>query len=122
MSADPYSPAVRRLFANLSHVGVAEGGVSVQRSSAEADIELSARADDGRVHRIRFRAYGCPHVLAACETLCETVEGQPLAALADFDCRALQQTLPVPVEKTGRLLLLEDALKALNCALDGRNV
>lgn len=122
MSADPYSATVRRLFAELAHSGVLDGGVSVRRNSDETRIELSAIADGERLQQLRFRAYGCPHVLAACEALCEAVEGQPVAALADYNVLALQQRLAVPVEKTGRLLVLEDALQALNSALDGRNV
>ena len=60
---------------------------------------------------MRFRAYGCPHVIAACEaSLCADFEGRkpgrrPTSSIQTRLC----ERLSVPVEKTGRILVLEDA-------------
>ena len=69
--------------------------------------------DSARLRAIRYAVFGCPHLIAAAELVCERFEGQPVEVLADFDPRELIDTLAVPVEKTGRILLLEDAVRAL---------
>ena len=66
-----------------------------------------------RLASVRFRAFGCPHLVAAAEAFCAAVEGQPVSALRTPRVPALMERLAVPVEKTGRLLLLEDAAQAL---------
>ena len=71
-----YSDLVRRCFADPAHGGdlpdaagrpvrarVEEGGAGVR-------IELAALVDDGRAARLRYRVFGCPHVIAAAELLC----------------------------------------------------
>ncbi len=118
MNNDPYSAEVRRLFSTLLHAGALDGGVRVQRSGNDVVIELSAIAVDSRLDALRFKAYGCPHTLASCEAVCEAFEGQPTAKLLDFSSESLRERLAIPVEKTGRLLVLEDAISALSEVLD----
>ncbi|HET6628772.1 MAG TPA: iron-sulfur cluster assembly scaffold protein [Woeseiaceae bacterium] len=114
-----YSDEVRRLFADPAHAGdLPPGGsrtasVEVSESAAGCRVRLSASGNAGRLSAVRFRAFGCPHLLAAAEAFCAEVEGQPVTALLARRVPALMERLAVPVEKTGRLLLLEDAAKAL---------
>jgi len=68
---------------------------------------------------LRFRARGCPHLIAACEAFCAAFEGREVDALLEFTAGDLMQRLPVPVEKTGRILVLEDAVRALGKSLRG---
>lgn len=128
MDATPYNDAVRRYFANPVHAGdlpancprdsVAEACVS----SNGCRVVLAAAVDNGILRAIRFRAFGCPHLIAAAEAFCADAEGGPTAALRNFDVRALMERLSVPVEKTGRILLLQDAAEALARTLtDGTN-
>lgn len=113
MSADPYGPAVRALFTNPEHAGDVVGGSRIFVADQGVRIRLSARLAAGIVTELRFRAWGCPHVIAAAEALCASAEGRPAAELGSFDAGSLIRTLPVPVEKTGRILVLEDAARSL---------
>ena len=113
MSVDPYSAAVRELFAAPAHGGDLDSGESVLVDDQDVHIGLAAALTDGRISAMRFRAWGCPHVIAACEAACAGLEGQPVAALLEFSGKDLMENLSVPVEKTGRILVLEDAVRSL---------
>ena len=121
--ADPYSTLTRKLFAVPEHVaasgGEPETGSSVYTESQGVRIRLSAIADGGVIAQLRFRARGCPHLIAACEWLCRSFEGKPVEALSEFRPAAIMQALAVPVAKTGRILVLEDAARALGERLSG---
>ena len=113
MSADPYSAAVRKLFADPAHAGEIDGGRSVAVEDQGVVLELGATVAEGVVSAMRFRARACPHVIAAAETTCATLEGKSTTELLEFSGSGLMQSLPVPVEKTGRILVLEDAVRSL---------
>ena len=113
MSGDPYGPRVRELFAEPLHAGELEGAPNVFVDDQGVRIALSARCGAGRIEALRFRAWGCPHLLASAEAFCREYEGRPWADLAEFGIAELMQTLPVPTEKTGRILVLEDAVRSL---------
>ena len=116
MTQDPYNAEVRRRFSAPAYTGT--GDISSRCSGQGVDIELFATVEDGRIAGLRFRAYGCPHTIAACDFACEALEGQPVSGLAAFPVDELMRTLSVPVEKTGRILVLEDALRDLNSRLE----
>ena len=117
MSADPYSPRVRELFATTPHAGVVEGGVTVRVEDQGVRVELSAKAVGDRVSELGFRAWGCPHLIAAAAAFCSGYKGQKVAHLQQFSASGLMQTLAVPVEKTGRILVLEDAVRSLGATI-----
>ncbi len=113
MSAAPdYSERVRRLFARPEHVGDARGPV-VEAARGDARVRLSAEVGNGRIERLAFRVYGCPHLIAAAEAFCAAFEGRSATGLAQFSATDTIEALGIPVEKTGRILLLEDAIAAL---------
>lgn len=112
-AGDPYSDEVRRLFGAPAHAGVLESATTVRRDGQGVQVELSMRADGPAIAALRFRARGCPHFIAACEAFCRDWEGRPLAELAAFSGVQVLDRLPVPIEKTGRILVLEDAVRAL---------
>jgi hypothetical protein len=62
---------------------------------------------------VRFRVFGCPHLVAAAEEWCRHTEGRPVSANDAPAVAALMTLLDVPTEKTGRILVLEDAWRAL---------
>jgi NifU-like protein involved in Fe-S cluster formation len=111
--ADPYGEVVRRLFRTPAHAGELEGGRHVQCESQGVIIELSLVVEGPTIAKLRFRAYGCPHLIAAAEAFCEAYEGRPVADLAAFTAVELCERLPVPARKTGRILVLEDAVRSL---------
>jgi len=113
VSMDPYSPLVRAYFAHPEHGGVLAGGIAVTAAAQGVRIEFGATCEAGRVQALRFRAWGCPHVIAAAEAFCRDFEGEAVSALTGFESGAIRDKLSVPVEKTGRILVLEDAVRAL---------
>ena len=117
MTADPYSRAVRRLFAAPAHGGDLDGARSVRVDEQGVSVQLSALPDDGRAGIMRFRAWGCPHLLAAAEAACAELEGRPAVELQEWSADGIMQNLAVPPEKTGRILVLEDTVRALGRAI-----
>jgi NifU-like protein involved in Fe-S cluster formation len=119
MTSASYNEAVRRYFADPEHGGELQGDyertlvADVSESDNGAHIVLSAGIRRGTIARMAYRVWGCPHLIAALEHVCTTFEGQPVAGLEIFDSADITQELSVPVEKTGRILLLEDALATL---------
>ena len=114
MTADPYSERVRALFARPDHAGDLEKpSARVQIDDQGVRIALAAQCDGDIVQYLRFRAWGCPHLLAAAEAVCRSYEGQALPALQAFSATEIMQTLSVPREKLGRILILEDAVRSL---------
>lgn len=124
---DIYNDLVRRCFTDPAYGGdlpAAEGRsvrARAEEGGAGARIELAARVDNGRITGLRFRVFGCPHLVAATELLCERFEGAQVVELDPFPGYELAERLQIPVEKAGRLLCLEDAFDRLrqNCAPAG---
>lgn len=123
MTADAYSARVRACFRNPAHAGEVSGGngarfeARASEGGAGARLLLTALTDGDTLSELRYRVFGCPHLIAAAEAACERFEGQPVETLADFSVEDMQNRLDVPIEKKGRLLLLEDALKSLQAAI-----
>ncbi len=120
MIADPYNPAVRAAFANPEHSGDVEGGIVAYFEDQGMRIRLSAQVANGSITELRFRALGCPHVIAAAELFCQQFQGRSIAALEQFETGQIMQQLAVPVEKTGRILVLEDTVRSLRAAISDR--
>lgn len=76
-------------------------------------VVFEAEVRDARVHRLCFRAWGCPYVIAACSRITGLLAGEPVGALARFDPASLAGELSLPPEKLGSLLIIQDALR--NC-------
>ena len=118
MSGTPqYCDRVRALFADPCHAG-SLAGPAVTLSRGAHTIELSAVVDGQQVAQLAFRVFGCPHLIAAAELFCEEFEGRPVPALAGFSAQETSKKLEIPVEKTGQILLLEDAIRGLRAELD----
>ena len=123
IAADPYSEQVRRYFANPVHAGAvpAEYPGAIHGEAAESEsgarVVISAVIEGGRVALLRYRVFGCPHLIAAAEAFCESVEGKPASDLGGLDVQRLMADLEIPVEKTGRVFILEDAVRALHIAV-----
>lgn len=113
MSDDPYSAEVRALFADPAHAGIIDDNCRADIADQGVRLGFSASIDNGKIVRLGFRAWGCPHLIAAAEAFCRQYEGQDPAELLEFSSSGLMQSLGVPVEKTGRILVLEDAVRSL---------
>jgi len=120
MSADPYNSLVREYFGDTRHCGDVAGGAIGYFEDQGLRIRLAADIVDGTMSRLRFRAFGCPHVVAAAEAVCRQYEGRPVEELEQFDTAQIMQQLAVPVEKAGRILVLEDTVRSLGQAIQDR--
>ena len=67
---------------------------------------------DGRLQKVRYEVFGCPHTIAAAAAAAEWLEGRDAGALDEWDARVTARALGVPTEKLGKLLRIEDALRA----------
>ena len=117
-AGDAYSPRVRELFTMLPHAGVIAGAAGrVLRGEAgtaadSAWVRFHLLVADGRVIDARFQGLGCPHTLAVASWLAGRLPGRELAQAVPGSPESWARDLTVPVEKLGRLLLIEDALRA----------
>jgi hypothetical protein len=69
--------------------------------------------EDGVIREARVQVYGCPHTVAVCNLLAGRLPGRLPAAPAMGTPEEWRETVRVPIEKLGRMLIIEDALKAL---------
>ena len=113
-----YCEEVRRRF-EAPAGGGAQADLEVGTHSGEAQdralgvwIRFQIQAAEGRIGTVRFQVFGCPHTIAAVSLVAELIQGQPLTALGSPWATGLAERLQVPEEKIGRLLVLEDALRA----------
>jgi NifU-like protein involved in Fe-S cluster formation len=116
MSSDPYSSLVREFFAQPAHSGSLEGAVEAYIDDQGLRIRLYALLENDQIRTLRFQAWACPHTIAAAEAFCAAYEGRPVADLLEFASSDLMKSLSVPIEKTGRILVLEDAVRLLGSA------
>lgn len=119
MSTDPrYCEEVLRRLRELPGAGdlppgaVAALGRAGDREQGAA-VELACAVREGRVVEARFRAFGCPHFLAGASWLTERLRGARREELAVWDWREAAEALAVPAAKYGRLLTLQDAVRAV---------
>jgi len=113
-----YSPIVVDHFERPRNGGLFEAGEGVIRGTAGSVAQgtmfvLSARIAGERIEAVRFEAYGCPHCIAAGSWLSERLVGLTRDELRTWRWRDADQALQFPLEKRGRLLILEDAVHAL---------
>ena len=77
---------------------------------------LTARIVAGRIEDVRYEVFGCPHCVAAGSWLTERLIGSDRDDLVNWSWREVADVMAVPTEKRGRLLILEDAVRALASA------
>jgi nitrogen fixation NifU-like protein len=111
-----YAPLVAEYFdhpVNLADSGtVAAGAVAGEAGSIEqgAWVRIQAQLVDGRLQDVLFNAYGCPHLIAACCRVTEALCREMPDSLLEVDRGALMGSLQIPLEKAGKILILQDAL------------
>jgi NifU-like protein involved in Fe-S cluster formation len=118
--------AVKREVLRLRELSPASGeaspcddaGTGIAKGEAgspdrEAWIRFHLQTEGDAVKSARFQAYGCPHTLAATAWVAERLAGRRRDELVPGTPHEWAEALNVPVEKLGRLLIVEDAL--LDC-------
>jgi len=113
-----YSSEVRRRFSAPARAGeiAPDAGSVVEGAQEDRSLSIWVRfqvqLQGETIGRVRFRAYGCPHTLAAADSVAEELEGESVDALRRIDLVALARRIGLPREKHGKLLRIEDALTA----------
>ncbi len=121
-----YSAEVQRRFATARAAAGDAGELAdaVRGEAGDRALNVWARflvqSSAGRIDAVRFQVYGCPHTVAAADWLAERLRERPVAELARWDVHALAAELEIPLEKFGRLLVLQDALAVCHAACVGR--
>ena len=72
-------------------------------------MQFDIQPDSGVIRAVRFLAFGCPHTIAVAAWVAEHAAGQELGAALPETVEQLSERFAVPVEKRGRLLIIEDA-------------
>jgi NifU-like protein involved in Fe-S cluster formation len=123
-----YSTEVRQRFTAPARVGAIspDTGDLVEGSAGDPSLAVWVRFQveirSGTIRRARFRAFGCPHTLAAADRIVAQIEGRPLDSLTSIDWHLLARQLELPREKFGKLLRIEDALAACHAQAKQRQV
>ena len=118
---DTLSVVTRRYFDALPGAGawladsgrVVSGEAGTERLGTHVRFHLKVAG--GRVEEARFQAYGCPHTLAIASWLTERLPGRDRESLIPGRPEEWLAVFAAPVEKLGRLLIVEDAL--ISCKL-----
>ncbi len=116
--------AVRRTHARLWNasparpVSRAEGPGEWWLGEAGAErlgtwVRFSVRVEGEVIQRADVQYYGCPHTAAVCSLLCEQMRGLSLHFIELGTPDLWRQAVQAPIEKLGRMLIIEDALNAL---------
>ena len=120
-----YNELTRRYFESAANAGELTGpgvfrgaaGSHAQGTWVQFDLQIEA----GTVSAARFLAFACPHTIAASAWLAEQAVGRPINPQLPESVKALRDRFAMPVEKMGRLLIIEDAwLTAAVPAIDYR--
>ena len=118
-TAARYSVRVLELFRTLPGAGslqASPGGIATGESMAldrGAWVRFEARVAAGRIVECRFQAWGCPHLLAAAALAAGRLARDAAGQDSRCDAASLARELDAPAEKMGRLLVVEDAGRAL---------
>ena len=108
------SPASSAAPWSSSGLGAESYAVSGEAGAAGQDtwIRFHLLVAENVVKDARFQAYGCPHTLAVAAWMAKALPGRSRQALQPGTPAAWASDHSVPVEKLGRLLVIEDALQA----------
>jgi NifU-like protein involved in Fe-S cluster formation len=108
-----YSELTLHYFETASGAGILTGpdtfrgaaGSREQGTWVQFDVQISSET----IHEARFLAFACPHTIAVCAWVVEQAAGRSVRAELPESVQELSERFAVPVEKRGRLLIIEDA-------------
>lgn len=117
-----YSELTLHYFETAPGAGVLEGpgilrgaaGSRAQGTWVQFDVKVAA----GCIESARFLAFACPHTIAVSAWVVEHAAGRAAQAVLPESVQELSARFDVPVEKRGRLLIVEDAWRN---AFEGRH-
>jgi len=107
-----YFAAAAQAAGRLPGPGVARGAAGSRAAGTwvQFDVRIDLAAAGGpRIAEARFLAFACPHTIAAAAWVAEQAVGRTPEPALPESVQALQRLFEMPVEKLGRLLIVEDA-------------
>jgi NifU-like protein involved in Fe-S cluster formation len=112
-----YNDLTRRHFENAANAGVlaghgvrrGAGGHRAQGTWVQFDVRIGSGYPAETVEAVRFLAFACPHVIAVSDWLAQRAVGRQATPALPESVQALRERFEVPIEKLGRLLVVEDA-------------
>jgi len=112
--AEGLSAQARELFRTTPRAG--HGGPGWVSGAARdpltgAELAWHWRVADGTILAAQYAVRGCPYLIAAAALAAGYLEGQRATSPA-LDLAALAAAIGAPVEKLGRLFVIEDAMQA----------
>lgn len=118
-----YNDLTRRYFDSPTNVGELSGADVFRGAAGHRDqgtwVQFDLQAQAGTLLGARFVAFGCPHTIAIASWLASQAEGKTLISTLPESIADLCARFALPVEKMGRLLIIEDAwLAAAAAAID----
>jgi hypothetical protein len=108
-----YSELTRRYFESTANIGELTGAGVFRGAAGDREqgtwVQFDLQIKAGAVSAARFLAFACPHTIAVAAWLAEQAVGHQVKPLLPESVPQLRDRFAVPVEKTGRLLIIEDA-------------
>jgi len=108
-----YNELTRRYFESTSNVGELKGPGVFRGAAGSLEggtwVQFDLQINAGAVSAARFLAFACPHTIAISAWLAEQAVGHRVKPLMPEGVQELRDRFAVPVEKMGRLLIIEDA-------------
>lgn len=117
LNGHSYSSQVVELFERLPFAGQMEPGPSVFTGTGGerlqgAEVRYWIKCSGGRIQAISFQAFGCPYTIAAAAWVAQHARGMSVTEVEHARWLKAERALELPPEKRGRLLIVEDALRA----------
>jgi NifU-like protein involved in Fe-S cluster formation len=117
-----YSELTLRYFESAPGAGALSGPDAFRGAAGSRGrgtwVQFDLQVSSGTIQAARFQAFGCPHTIAAAAWVAEQAVGRHLRSALPETAEELSKRFAVPVEKRGRLLIIEDAWAAAAAAAD----
>jgi NifU-like protein involved in Fe-S cluster formation len=108
-----YSELTLHYFETAVGAGVLTGPGTLRGAAGSRTqgtwVQFDLQVGGGIIREARFLAFGCPHTIAVSSWVAEHAVGREARAALPESVQELSERFAVPVEKRGRLLIIEDA-------------
>jgi NifU-like protein involved in Fe-S cluster formation len=113
-----YFDAAEALAGTLAGPGACRGAAGNRAHGTWVQFDVQLQGSARTIQAARFLAYACPHIIAAAAWITEQSVGMNARAALPESVSGLRERFSIPVEKLGRLLIVEDAwLAAIKACL-----
>ena len=115
-----YNELTLRYFESAPGAGVLSGADAFHGAAGSRGrgtwVRFDLQVNSGTIQAARFQAFGCPHTIAVAAWVVEQAIGRGVRTALPETVEDLSKRFAVPVEKRGRLLIIEDAWEAAAAA------